>query len=135
MPKQTVLQTLLIEVDHMMIEVDYMMIKVDHMMMIEVDHMMIIEVEQNDDNDDQNYDYSNGGVSWAKQVKMAVICSTKIINGDGNNKNCGCDERCLHSFSPSKGSSIYKVDSALLSRLHIIMVEVIIDYHNGDDHD
>ena len=45
-------------------------------------------------------------------------------------------ERCLHSFRPSKGSSIYKVASALLSCLQMVTMEMIDpDAHDYDDHD
>ena len=38
-------------------------------------------------------------------------------------------DRCLHSFRPSKGSSIYKVDSALLSCLHNVHAMILICQH------
>ena len=52
-----------------------------------------------------------------------VMATTRTDDGGDD------PDRCLHSFRPSKGSSIYKVDSALLSCLHNV------HGHDGDDHD
>ena len=48
---------------------------------------------------------------------MMVMTTTTVNSGDYL-------ESCLHSFRPSKGSSIYKVASALLSRLHMVEMEM-----------
>ena len=68
-------------------------------------------------------------MDWILLRKLVLLEHLAMLTTDD-------DERCLHSFRPSKGSSIYKVASALLSCLQMVTMEMIDpDAHDYDDHD
>ena len=72
-------------------------------------------------------------VMTKKVVREATVITTPTPTTDDGG---GYAERCLHSFRPPKGSSIYKVASALLSCLQMVTMEMIDpDAHDYDDHD